>query len=209
MIVMPSNNTGILIGHLAGKYEGKLGHLYSPGGQRGPFKFMPYALENGAYGAFVSRREWDHAAWVELLEWARLSGQRPMWALVPDAVGDKAATLEAWHKYSPIVRRYGWPLAFAVQDGMEAKDVPSDAQVVFVGGSTDWKWNSVAMWCGMFNRVHVGRVNSWKRLIQCDRLGAESVDGTGWTRGDQTQWRALEAFVAGQRDQQSEMEFTS
>lgn len=34
---MPSNQTGISMGWLAGRYPGMLGHLYSPGAQVGPF----------------------------------------------------------------------------------------------------------------------------------------------------------------------------
>lgn len=188
-MVMPSNNTGIRIGHLAGKYPGQLGHLFSPGAQRGPYEFMPYALDNERFSAWAHKKAWDRSKWIALLEWARLSGQRPLWALVPDVVADKDATLRDWAEYAPIVKSYGWPLAFAVQDGMEPVDVPSDADVIFVGGTTEWKWRTAAMWCSAFQRVHVGRVNTWKRLVDADRAGAESVDGTGWTRGDQRQWR--------------------
>jgi hypothetical protein len=31
VIVMLANNTGIRTGYLAGRFEGKIGHLYSPG----------------------------------------------------------------------------------------------------------------------------------------------------------------------------------
>ncbi len=92
--------------------------------------------------------------------------------------------------------RYGWPLAFAVQDGMTVEDVPGDADVIFVGGSTEWKWRTVAMWCAAFQRVHVGRVNTYRRLWECHDAGAESIDGTGWTRGDQRQYRGLLAYLA-------------
>ena len=35
--------------------------------------------------------------------------------------------------------------------------------------------------------MHVGRVNTERRLWQCARLGAESCDGTGFFRGDPVQ----------------------
>ncbi len=190
---MPANNTGVRTGYLAGRFPGKIGHLFSPGSQRGPFEFIPYCLDNGRFGA---GEEWSEAAWLKMLNWARLSGQRPGWALVPDVVGDRTGTLDSWRQYVAVVRGYGWPLAFAVQDGMTPLDVPEEAQVVFVGGTTEWKLQTLAMWCGAFPRVHIGRVNTYKRLWLCHDAGAESIDGTGWMRGDQIQYRGLMAYLS-------------
>ncbi len=193
---MLANTTGVRTGYLAGKFPGKIGHLFSPGAQRGPYEFIPYSLDNGAYSAFLSGAEWDESKWFALLEWTKLNGQKPLWVLVPDVVGDRQGTLDRWHKYAPIARRYGWPLAFAVQDGMTPEDVPSDADVVFVGGNTEWKWRTVAMWCKAFQHVHVGRVNEYRRLWQCFLLGVKSVDGTGWLRDiGGRQYRGLVAFL--------------
>jgi len=209
VIVMPANSTGIVTGYLAGKYTGTLGHLFSPGAQRGPYPFMPYALDNGAYSAFTAKTAWDPVAWLELLIWAKNSGQAPRWVLVPDVVGDRAATLRKWDAHSLAASQFGWPLAFAAQDGMSPSDVPSDASVVFVGGSTEWKLDTLHMWCRSFPRVHIGRINTYRWLTVCERAGAESVDGTGWFRGDKEQLRGLEQWCAestGQRprvDQQS------
>jgi len=194
--VMLANNTGIRTGYLAGRFPGKIGHLHSPRKNRtppGPFGFMPYALDNGAFGA---GEDWSESDWFGLLEWAKLSGQRPAWTLVPDVVGDRIRTLRKWDIYRHVAARYGWPLAFAVQDGMTTEDVPNDAEVIFVGGSTEWKWRTVAMWCKAFQRVHVGRVNTYRRLWECHDAGAESIDGTGWMRGDQRQYCGLLAYLA-------------
>jgi hypothetical protein len=211
MIVMPANNTGIVIGWLAGRFPGGIGHLFSPGAQRGPFQFMPYALDNGAFAAGDA---WEEAPWFDLMEWAKLSGQRPLWSIVPDVVADRLRTLRKWNLYAPQLQKYGWPLAFAVQDGMVAADVPSGADVVFVGGSTEWKWATAEMWCKEFPRVHVGRVNTYRRLWDCHDWGAESCDGTGWTRGDQRQARGLLAYLEEStgmrtRSQQSRLELIS
>jgi hypothetical protein len=195
MLVMLANNTGIRTGYLAGRFPGSVGHLYSPGAQRGPYPFIPYALDNECFGAFKNRKEWDESRWLALLEWAKISGQKPLWTLVPDVVGDRLRTLRRWDIYAPKAKRYGWPLAFAVQDGMTSPDVPKDADVVFVGGTTEWKWRTVALWCSTFQRVHVGRVNEYDKLRLCEKLGAESGDGTGWTREPNgRQERGLIAF---------------
>lgn len=189
---MLANNTGIRTGYLAGRYPGKIGHLISPGAERGPFGFCKYACDNGAFGP----KGFQEEPWLKLLGWAKLSGQAPSWVLVPDVVADREATLANWKTYSPVAARFGWPLAFAVQDGMTAKDVPANAEVVFVGGSTFWKWQTVATWCKAFHRVHVGRVNTYRRLWECHDAGAESTDGTGFMRGDQRQYRGLCAYCA-------------
>lgn len=188
---MLANNTGIRTGYMAGKFPGQVGHLFSPEAQRGPYEFCPYALDNGAFG---HDDDWTPEPWVKLLDWARLSGQRPSWALVPDRVGDRDATLARWDEFSPMLSEYGWPLAFAVQDGMTKRDVPPDASVIFVGGSTKWKWDTYRQWCADFPRVHIGRVNTYRRLWDCHDAGAESTDGTGFMRGDQVQERGLMVY---------------
>jgi hypothetical protein len=73
MIVMPSNWSAGLVHYLAGIYPGMIGHLYSPKGQRGPYPWLPYALDNGAFKNF------DKYAWVKLLRWSQATshyGQR-------------------------------------------------------------------------------------------------------------------------------------
>ena len=209
VIVMPADNTGIRVGYLAGRFPGKVGHLHSPRPGRspaGPFEFLPYALDNGA---FAAGDKWDESLWIKMLDWARMNAQQPIWALVPDVVGDRIGTLRKWDTYAPRAARYGWPLAFAVQDGMLPGDVPPDAQVVFVGGSTEWKWRNAAMWCKVFRRVHIGRVNTYRRLWECHNAGAESCDGTGWFRGWHGDPQGLLRYLeetAGCRTKQIQME---
>jgi hypothetical protein len=119
--------------------------------------------------------------------------------LVPDVVADREATLAKWEQYAPVATRYGWPLAIAVQDGMTPADIPANAEVIFIGGTTEWKWRSLPMWANTRKRVHVGRVNEVDRLYICERWGVESVDGTGWMQGTENgrQARALGAYLAG------------
>jgi hypothetical protein len=196
VIVMLANTTGKRTLDLARRFPGKIGHLFSPGAQRGPIPYIPFALDNERFTAFKHGTPWDESKWVKLLEWAKASITQPMWALVPDRVGNKTATLEDWKVYSPVLKAYGWPLAFAVQDGMAVSDVPRDADVIFVGGSTQWKWRTMLMWAREFARVHIGRVNEYRRLWQCHEAGIESVDGTGWMRaGEGRQYRGLVAYL--------------
>lgn len=198
--MMPSNNTGAELRRMAARYPGRLAHLIGPGGWRRPV--LPYALDNGAFGAFVAGTSFDADAFDRLVTRASMHDEQPLWVVVPDVVGDAQATIESWHHWAPILRRRGWPLAFAVQDGMTPADIYTVApDVVFVGGSKAWKWRTVPMWCAAFPRVHVGRVNQHAALQYLDELGAESCDGTGWFRGCSTQLSGLDDYLAGRKCQ--------
>ncbi len=189
----------------SGKYPGSVGVLIGPSyGKKVPIdKWMPFALDNDAFTAWRDKKAWDYRAWVDMLQWVRLFRLKPMWAAVPDVVADREATLENWIKYASTIQRLGWPTAFCVQDGMTPDDVPHDADVVFVGGSDSWKFPNLPMWTTHFPRVHCARVNSPEMIEACDRLGCESVDGTGWFREPSRPDKvpAIERFIEGHRNQ--------
>lgn len=201
MIVMPANNSCGLVHWLAGKYPNTLGWMFSPGGFKEPRAWLPYVIDNGKYSAWDSKKQWSEVAFFNLLDRCQLSQYKPEWVAVPDEVADREKTLWLWNQYERRIRMYGWQLAFVVQDGMTPSDVPVSANVVFVGGTTKWKWSNVALFCATFSRVHVGRVNWVDKLEYCERLGVESCDGTGFFRGgpDSIQAKQLAAFVSGHR----------
>ena len=45
----------------------------------------------------------------------------------------------------PALKAFGVPLAFVAQDGMTPEDIPQDAGVVFIGGSTSCKLRTAAI----------------------------------------------------------------
>lgn len=49
-----------------------------------------------------------------------------------------------------------------------------------------WKWRSLPFWGHLARRtgcyLHVGRVNSSRRILECSRVGADSFDGTSVTK---------------------------
>lgn len=194
MIVMPANNTGIHVGYLAGKYPGRIGHLYGTRRPPGPFDYIPYALDNNRYIATTTGEEWDEKAYVETVE--RYTGHKlkPMWILVPDVVGDRDATLREWDVWAPRLEQYGVQLAMACQDGMTPEDVP-EGIVAFLGGTTEWKRRNISVFCNAIDRVHVGRINTEAWLWVAHKSGAESVDGTGFFRGDQQQLGGLLRYL--------------
>lgn len=75
-------------------------------------------------------------------------------------------------------------MAFVGQDGIEDLEVPWDQFAAwFVGGSARWKLSSssadlIAEAKRLGKWVHVGRVNSLRRLQACYDMGADSVDGS-------------------------------
>jgi hypothetical protein len=199
---MPANSSG-WFWHSLARETGKLGHLFSPNAQRGPWPWLPYALDNGAFSCWEPiSNTFDYAkwneneqGWRELLFWAQSAPMRARWAIVPDIPGDGAKTLARWAHYAPEVVASGIPLALAVQDGIsieQASALSPTPAVICVGGSTEWKWATVESWCKYFPRVHLLRCNSPEKLDYLEQLGCESTDGTGWNRGDRKQTAGLE-----------------
>lgn len=105
-------------------------------------------------------------------------------AVAPDVPFDAAATLALSAPMLPKIRALGYPVALCAQDGLEHLDVPwGDFDVLFIAGSTEWKLSKHArdltaeakrrgVW------VHMGRVNSWRRLQYAHAIGCDSADGT-------------------------------
>jgi hypothetical protein len=110
-----------------------------------------------------------------------------LWATVPDVVGNAGATLTRWREWSPIVRGFGYPLAYVAQDGIEETQVPwSELDCLFIGGTTEFKIGPVAKRYAQEakergKKVHMGRVNGPVRLRLALEWGCDSVDGTSFS----------------------------
>lgn len=137
-----------------------------------------WAADNGCF----TEAGWTVDGWWSWLE--RLNPAGCLFATAPDVVGDAQATIDRSAEWLPRIRALGFPAALVAQDGLEHLPVPwADFDVLFVGGSTEWKLSppcadlmAQAKARGM--HVHVGRVNSWKRLHRSALAGADTVDGT-------------------------------
>lgn len=207
MLIMGQSNR--IWHYWSGKHPGSVGILIGPSyGKKVPIdKWMPFALDNDAFTAWRDKKPWDVEAWRKMLSWVRMTRLVPIWAAVPDVVADRKATIDNWKCYASQIIDLGWPTAFCVQDGMTPRDVPSEASVIFVGGSDGWKYPNLEMWTSNFPRVHCARVNSIQMFEACERLGCESIDGTGWFR-DASRWMPrLEAFIEGHRNKTPKFEF--
>lgn len=107
---------------------------------------------------------------------------------MPDIVAGGLRSLDFSLTWLERLRGYRL-LLLAVQDGMTEAHVASllSPEVgIFIGGSTDWKWSTVARWAALARSkgayCHVGRVNTERRILECARAGADSFDGTSATR---------------------------
>lgn len=137
-----------------------------------------WIADNGCFSG-----KWDEGKWLRWLDRMLPFQASCLMATAPDVVGDAQATLERFAYYAPMLRERGWPVGFVAQDGMEALAWPDSYDVLFVGGTTDWKLGSGADKCIRIAQrqgkwVHVGRVNSVKRIKHFLLRGANSVDGT-------------------------------
>jgi hypothetical protein len=97
---------------------------------------------------------------------------------------EAAATLEESLPWLPRIRDLGYPAAFAAQDGAEDLPMPwEDLDVLFLAGSTEWKLGEGARTLvdeavRRAKPVHMGRVNSLKRLRYAAEIGCATADGT-------------------------------
>ena len=143
-----------------------------------------WAADNSAFGA------WDQRKFQRMISRIAYAGRsRFLWVACPDVVADAPATLAKWAEWFPVLSRLGLPVAFVAQDGIEKTPdlIPwPDMVALFIGGSTDWKLGPEA--AGLAKRakslgkfVHVGRVNSERRIKHCLEIGADTVDGTGFS----------------------------
>lgn len=146
---------------------------------------LPYAIDNGAWGAHCQGIPWDEAAFERLV--AR-GGAGADWIVLPDIVAGGEASLERSRSWVPWLKDVA-PLLLPVQDGMEPAnvlDVVRQGIGLFVGGSTAWKLNSLPMWAQLARAehayLHVARVNTARRIRLCQMAGADSFDGTSVTR---------------------------
>ena len=140
-----------------------------------------WACDNSAYSNFSPAR------FCRML--ARVAGKPGcLFVTAPDVVGDSKATLQRFNIWQPVLAELSLPVAYVGQDGAELLDLPwGRISALFIGGSTDWKESQSVRDLAQEARrrgkwVHVGRVNTRRRLEIAHRFGAHSVDGTSFSR---------------------------
>jgi hypothetical protein len=153
---------------------------------------IPWAIDNDGFSGIDPEaiREMMH---VLLFKQHRYGDPLCMFINVPDVFHPDGSpahddTLASWNEWRDELAVAGWPLAFTLQIGATVDNVPWDeCGAVFIGGTTEWKLGPearalVAEAKRRGKWVHMGRVNSKKRIAYAKAIGCDSVDGTGWAK---------------------------
>lgn len=141
-----------------------------------------WAADNGAFTGF------EEIPFLAMLKRHSYAKDRCLFVACPDVVGHHRPTFELFQTWGRNLRAAGWPVAFIAQDGCRAGDVPfDDIEALFIGGTTTYKLSSEAARCVVAAHelgkwVHMGRVNTARRLHYAAVLGVDSVDGSGWSK---------------------------
>lgn len=163
----------------------KIGFIDTPaqGNKRPPD--VEWCADNGCFG-----KGWPgNRSWLDWLGSHASDAAMCHFATAPDVVADASATMARSRPWLQVVRSLGYPVAFVAQDGLEDLSTPWDEfDVLFIGGTTEWKLGPAARALTdeakkRGHRVHMGRVNSYKRLLYATRIGCDTADGTYLTFG--------------------------
>lgn len=127
-----------------------------------------------------------------------------LFVVCPDVVGDADATNKLFVEWMNPVLATGQPVAFVAQDGLNW--LPwRYFDALFIGGSTEFKLSArvaelvrEAKWRGKW--VHMGRVNTRRRIRYAQSIGCDSIDGTNFSMFRRTNlpW-ALQICAGGQQ----------
>lgn len=165
---------------LAAMEEKVIGYIATPAqGNRRPPGVI-WCADNGCFGKGYPGDE----KWLAWLAKHSVDADTCLFATAPDVVGDAVATLARSAPWLPKIRELGYPAALVAQDGLENLVIPWDTfDVLFIGGSTEWKLGpearAIVQQAKLRGKhVHMGRVNSQKRFRYAASIGCDSVDGT-------------------------------
>lgn len=141
-------------------------------------RFPCWAADNGCFASgdkFVLEKFYR---WLD-----RVPRSRCLFATAPDVFPDAPATLRRSLPVLPRLRDLGFKAAFVFQNG--ADFIPWDEfDAMFIGGTNEWKLGlrvrELVVEARVRNKwVHMGRVNSERRMRYASLIGCHSVDGTG------------------------------
>ncbi len=155
-----------------------------------PLRPGAWAMDNGAFSHF------DAARFVTMLDvFKTFAGCR--FVTAPDVVGDCHATLDLFFQWAPYIHAQGFRPALVAQDGLTVAMTPwGSLGALFIGGTTAFKLGRAAQTLAAYAKargiwLHMGRVNSRRRLHYAQSLDCDSVDGSGFSR-----WPAIRIPLA-------------
>jgi hypothetical protein len=137
-----------------------------------------WAADNGCFN-HPNRKPEDLLSWLD-----RLPRKDALFFPAPDVVGDAKLTLDRSGPVLPQIRKRGFKAAFVAQNGIEKIQIPwDDFDCLFIGGDTTFKLSEQSQDLALEAKfrgkwLHMGRVNSYKRLKLANEWGCDSADGT-------------------------------
>lgn len=157
-----------------------LGRLYTPADGQAARNCLPWAADNGAFSGF------DEKAFLKLL--LKLKGMDGcLFCACPDVVGNWQATSDLFGQWEQTIHGAGFPVAYVAQDGLLPEFVPwSQCESLFIGGSTDFKLSDDAGAIAAEAKrrgkwLHMGRVNTLRRIKRARAWNVDSIDGTAFS----------------------------
>lgn len=166
--------------YLSGVVRPDMPAMLQPGMGNLPPVGQPWAADNGRFSKPETYTDERYLTWLA----KRPAQEFCLFATAPDVVGDAAATLALSAPMFQRIRELGYPVALVAQDGLESLPVPwDDFDALFLGGTTAWKLSTEAAGLAQEAKrrgkwVHMGRVNSLRRMQYADAIGCDSADGT-------------------------------
>jgi hypothetical protein len=161
--------------------------------------FPAWAADNGC---FAGKWEFEkHFDWLDRLP------RTALFAVSPDVYPSAEESLRLGLEYAPLIREMGFKVAVVAQTGAEKLIWPwAELDCLFVGGERtenpkhEWKTSEAAAGLCKTARnhgkaVHMGRVNSYKRLERARAMGCTSADGNFLSKGPNINTTRLTHFL--------------
>jgi hypothetical protein len=165
--------------YLSGKLVPTLPAMLTPRMGQRPYPGQTWAADNGRYASPQDYTDEGYLAWLE-----KMPAETCLFATAPDVWGDGEATLAmSWPVFHRI-QSAGYRVALVAQDGIEDLPLPWDEfDALFIGGSDAWRYSDglrdlVRRAKAYGKWVHMGRVNSLRRIAYAESIGCDSADGT-------------------------------
>lgn len=187
---------------------GRIGMIVAPARQQADEKKLlcdgvAWCADNSAFGKEGFPGTDAFLAWLDSMP----NRERCLFAVAPDVVCDHQRTYRRSFPVLPQIRDIGYPAAFVAQNGSRPHNVPWPTfDALFIGGDTAWKLGAAARELVAHAKrlgkwVHMGRVNSERRLRYADHIGCDSADGTFLTFGPKKNLPRVEGWLRGVVDQ--------
>jgi len=172
-----------------------LGIMISPSPTFEPrksFLEVSCAFDNGAFQSYTRGYPFRENAFWECLDKCYSLGIKLDFIVCPDIVKGGKDSLDYSVEWARTKLKTVPNLALAVQDGMTTQMIDSYVlslfEMLFVGGSVEWKWKTADDWVKYAHengkKVHIGQVGQARYLRFAEHIGVDSVDSTSITRNN-------------------------